>query len=54
MKEPRLQLNIRVEQEDLDAIEEVRKGLSPIPTVTEVVRRAVRELRDRERKRARK
>jgi len=40
----RLQLNLRVEPEDLEAIERIRRASSPIPTASEVVRQAVREL----------
>lgn len=43
-KEKRLQLNIRVEQEDLDAIERIRRALSPLPSVTEAVLQAIHEL----------
>lgn len=50
----RLQLNIRVEKEDLDAIEDIRRTMSPIPSASEVVRKAIQELRDRATKRGRK
>lgn len=40
----RLQLNIRVYQEDLDAIERIRRALSPIPSTTDAVRQAIHEL----------
>ena len=50
----RTQINIRVEQDILNAIEEIRKLSSPIPTVADVIRRALIELRDRERKVKRK
>ena len=43
-KEKRLQLNLRVEQEDLDAIERIRRALSPLPSVTDAVRQAIHEL----------
>lgn len=43
-KEKRLQLNIRVEQEDLDAIERIRRALSPLPSATEAVLQAIHEL----------
>lgn len=49
---PRLQLNVRIDADLHQAIEEVRKLSSPIPTVTEVIRRAVLELRDRQRQKA--
>lgn len=42
--EKRLQLNIRVEQDDLDAIERIRRALSPIPSTTDAVRQAIHEL----------
>jgi len=38
------QLNLRVYQEDLDAIERIRRAMSPIPAASEVVRQAIHEL----------
>jgi len=46
-KEKRLQLNLRVYEEDLDAIERIRRAMSPIPAASEVVRQAIRELDER-------
>jgi len=41
------QLNLRVYEEDLDAIERIRRAMSPIPAASEVVRQAIRELDER-------
>lgn len=43
-EEKRLQLNIRVTQEDLDAIDRIRRASSPIPSTTDAVRQAIQEL----------
>ena len=53
-KEKRLQLNLRVEQEDLDAIERIRRALTPLPSVTDAVRQAIHELDKRLAKRGSK
>ena len=50
----RTQINVRVDSEILGAIEEIRKLSSPIPTIADVVRRAILELRDKEHKSRRK
>lgn len=44
----------RVDQEFVDAVEEIRARQRPVPPASDVIRRAVLELRDRERKRGRK
>ena len=41
---PRLQLNLRVEQADLDAIERIRRALVPLPSVTDAVLKAIHDL----------
>ena len=49
---PRLQLNMRVEQDDLDAIDRIRRATIPLPTITEAVLLAIRELDERLAKKA--
>jgi hypothetical protein len=48
----------RVDEEFCEAVEELRlltrKPSEPVPTASDIVRRAVLEMRDRERKRSRK
>lgn len=53
-QEKRLQLNLRVYQDDLDAIERIRRATSPIPAASEVVRQAIHELDKRLSKRGAK
>lgn len=43
-KEKRLQLNLRVRQKDLDAIDRIRRATWPIPSTTEAVLQAIHEL----------
>lgn len=42
-----LQINLRVTQEDLDAIDEIRRAISPVPTMAEAVRMALQDYRVR-------
>jgi len=46
----RIQINIRVELEDLAMVEELRKLESPIPTASEIWRRGLREMYARKKK----
>ena len=43
----RLQLNMRIEQGDLDAIDRIRRATAPLPTITVVVLLAIHELDQR-------
>lgn len=44
----------RVDEEFVEAVDELRTLIRPVPTASDVVRRAVLEMLERERKRARK
>lgn len=50
MKKDRLQINIRVDPEDLLMVEDLRKLESPIPPASEIWRKAVREMHARKSK----
>jgi transcription initiation factor TFIIIB Brf1 subunit/transcription initiation factor TFIIB len=43
----RRQINFRAEDEVFQALEEIRKMISPIPTVSDVLRDAVLDYRDK-------
>ena len=51
MADERKQINIRVDDELLKTIEELRAMHRPIPTVSDLIREAVTEKYERERKR---
>lgn len=47
MEQERIQINIRVDQDLLDAIDDIRRMKRPVPSKTDVIRAAVLEYRDR-------
>lgn len=53
-KSSRLQVNIAVDQAFLDAVEDIRAMTRPIPTITDVIKQAVRDRRDGMKARERK
>jgi hypothetical protein len=48
----RKQINVRLDEEVLTAIEDIRSVMRPIPTVSEVIRIAILNERDRLKKKA--
>lgn len=46
-KDSRIQVNLRVDKEDLDMIEALRRAFTPIPPATAIWRQALREMHER-------
>lgn len=46
-KGSRIQVNLRVDKEDLDMIEALRRAFTPIPPATAIWRQALREMHER-------